>query len=267
MHSEFSDREVGTAVDGTAIPSDVSATSGDLSGQWALATDWSNCVHFGTSVFELRTYKLALVNMQAAGTFVLETRKVCSIVNTALLGQQTIFPANLVATIPPVALESAIGGTATGASYLGGLDVQVFGVQLTNLATDPMPIGPSDPRVVDAEGDGKPGGTLLIGKMCEIYTAIRAIAQVSGSVTEPGRIEGGGVQDSTQTVLGGTSSFCTQTYNTTPNHAHNHFVLRSLSSLGLDTNGDGTVDCSELQAGQAQLVTWRAADNNRCLGK
>jgi len=265
--SEFGDREVASAVDVGGLPTDVSATATAQSGQWGLATDWSNCVHFGTSTFELRTYKLALVQMVQDGTFLRETRQVCSIVNTPLLGQQTNFPPAVVASIPPVQTVSALGGTAVGASYVGGLDVQVFGVQLTDPAFDPMPIGPGDPRLIDVDADGKPGATLLVGKMCEIYVAIRAMAQVTGTMVNPGHIEGGGIQDTTQATLGGTSAFCTQTYNTTPNHSHNRFVLHRLVDLGIDSDGNGTVDCGELQAGQAKLITWRPADNSRCLGK
>ncbi len=265
--SEFSDREVASAVDAGGLPADVSATATALSGQWGLATDWSNCVHFGTSVFELRTYKLALVQVQQEGTFLRETRQVCSITNTPLLGQQTIFPPGVVAGIAPVETVSALGGTAAGASYVGGLDVQVFGVQLANPASDPMPTGPGDPRLVDVDADGKPGGTLLVGKMCEIYVAIRAMANVTGTMVNVGHIEGGGIQDSTQSTLGGTSAFCTQTYSTTPNHTHNRFVLHRLADLGMDADGNGTVDCAELQAGQAKLITWRPADNSRCAGK
>lgn len=265
--SEFSDREVASTVDAGGLPADVSATANALSGQWGLATDWSNCVQFGTSAFELRTYKLALVQVQQDGNFLRETRQVCSIVNTPLLGQQTIFPPALVAAIPPVETVSALGGVSAGATYLGGLDVQVFGVQLADPAFDAMPSGPGDPRLVDVEADGKPGGTLFVGKMCEIYVAIRAIAQVTGTMVNVGHIEGGGVQDSTQSTLGGTSAFCTQTYKTTPNHSHNRFVLHRLVDLGIDSDGNGSVDCAELQAGQAKLITWRPADNSRCTGK
>lgn len=261
--------------DSGALPSDASATnsdtasgtaSGTATGTWAMATDWSTCVHIGESRFELRSYKLLHVEVQQVGYVWKETRKVCSVVNTALLGQVTVFPPAVIQSLATQQIMSTVTGVGEGQFYSGGLDIQLLGVKLTEPATEAMPSSPGDPRVVDSDGDGKPGATLLVGQLCQIYAANRALSQVHGQWVKPGRIEGGAIHDTTQVALASTSSFCESAFPTLPNHPHHAFVLQRVDGegLNLDSDGDGAVSCAEIIAQQTQVITWRQADAARC---
>lgn len=257
--------------DATAdLPSDVSASDSSggasASGTWAMATDWSTCVAIGEVRFELRTYKLLRVQVQQVGTVWRERRTVCSVINTPLLGQTTVFSPQIIQSYAPQELTSSATGNAVGDRYYGALDLQLFGAKLSEPLTEPMPTSSGDPRVVDSDGDGHPGGTLLVGALCQLYAANRALSQVVGEFVAPGRIEGGALHDTTQVALGSSSSFCAQAFATVPNQPHNAFVMARVDAagLGLDSDGDGEVSCAEITAGQTQIIQWRPADAARC---
>ena len=166
------------------LPGDATASGGDASGEsatgtWAMATDWSTCVHIGEARFELRTYKLVRVEVEEVGPVWRERRTVCSVVNTALLGQITVFSPAVIQSYVEQTVLSTFSGHGKGQIYNGGLDIQLLGVKLTEPATDAMPSGPGDPRVVDSDGDGKPGGTLLVGQLCQVYAANRALRELT----------------------------------------------------------------------------------------
>lgn len=262
---EFGPQDAAPAGDAAWLAADVTST-GTMTGNWALATDWSTCVKVGAARFELRTYKLLTVKAVQYGHNVTEHRTLCSVVNTPLIGQVTVFPKALVSKMAPIDVASQIVGDQLGDAYQSGLDLQVFGVQLANLAVDPLPTSAADPRLDDTDGDGKPGGTLLIGTMCEAWVANRSSSTLHGAFVAPGRIEGGALQQAEQAVLGGTGAVCTQAFLTADNPTGNYFALQRVDGLGLDTDGNGDVSCDELVAGQAKFVTWRAADGARCAG-
>jgi hypothetical protein len=241
------------------LAGDVSATQGKT---WAMATDWSTCVALGDLRLELRTRKLLKVEVAPFAGFWRETRTVCAVQNTPLLGQATVFPQKLIASLPAMTVHSAHGADG---SYASDLETQLFGAHLDHPASDPLPADTSDPRVYDSDGDGHPGGTLQVGGLCELYQVNRAVSACTGKTVAPGRIEGGAVHHVSQFNLGGTSAFCTQAYETTDLQPENRFVLMQAGALDLD--GDGQVSCFEIVQSQPQWVTWRDADNARCEAK
>jgi hypothetical protein len=241
--------------------SDATVTTG-FAGTWALATDWSTCVQLGSNAVELRSYKLLKVEVEAHGTTLRERRTLCAANNTPLLGQLTVLPQPLIDNMPLLELDSTVTGDAKGDVYHGGIEVQPIGVKLANPIHDAMPTSPGDPRIVDHEADGNPGGTMQIGQICQLYVANRAISSLHGSFTAPGRIEGGGYHFTEQLVLGGSSAFCQQSFPTVSNHPHHAFVMQRAS--GWDSDGDGKVSCAEIVSRQAQFVQWRTPDNGRC---
>lgn len=249
----------GQTADGVTLASDVS--TGGADGVWAQATEWSTCVEVGDLRLELRTYKLLRVEVQSSGPFWQETREVCAVLNSPLLGQATVFPPKLIASLPKLPVASSL--QADG-SYVSSFEAQVIGVHLANPLLDAMPADASDPRVYDSDNDGKPGGTLQVGTLCEVYQANRARSQLHGKLVAPGRIEGGAVHSVSQVFLGGTSAFCTQPFPTTDNHPEHRFVMVKTTGAGLDTDGDGSVTCQEIISGQEKIITWKSPDDKRC---
>ena len=237
------------------------ASAGGDDGIWALATEWSTCVEVGDLRLELKSYKLLRVEVATAGVFWQEKRQVCSVKNSPLLGQATVFPPKLIASLPVMPVASA---RKPDGSYLSSFEAQVIGVLLANPLLDDMPLDAADPRVFDSDKDGNPGGTLQVGTLCEVYQANRARSQIFGQQVAAGRIEGGALHSVSQVFLGGTSAFCTQPFPTTDNHPEHRFVLVKALAMGLDTDGDGAVTCNEIIAGQEKIITWRPADDKRC---
>lgn len=257
--AQFADAGAGAA-DAVALADAASSTSNI----WAMATDWSTCVSIGDLHFELRTYKLLRVQVQKFDGFWQETRQVCAVQNTPLLGQATVFPPALIASMTPQVVTSA---RASDGTYTSALEAQIVGIHMEHPLSDPMPTSPSDPRIYDSDNDGQPAATLKVGQMCDLYQVNRAIAMLNGKTVSPTRIEGGAVHEVYQFNIGGTSAFCTTETETAANQPENRFVLAQGAAAGLDKDGDGDVTCAEIVAGQASLIQWRPADNGRCQPK
>jgi hypothetical protein len=80
------------------------------------------------------------------------------------------------------------------------------GIRLDDPFNEPLPTDPNDPRIVDDDGDGKPGLTVtievtpeLIG---ELYIARREIFAFEALLTEPDLLTGQVTDDSEQLVIG-----------------------------------------------------------------
>ncbi len=260
----WSAQQVDAKVSGDTIPV---ALSTELTGTWALATDWATCVKIGKE-WDNRTRKLLRVVLSQQGHRVVEKRQVCSIMTTPLLGLTTTFPPGVIKGIGPLHVESLLFWNGVGQSYLGGVDAQLFGVQLDDPIADALP-GKSDlddPRIIDSDGDGKPGATLKVGGACEVQVVQRALSALDGVVEAPGRIVGQGMHATQQVVLSASMPICGTAYTTRPNDAENHFVLVRVDAggLNLDANKDGHVSCPEIVAAQEQFITWNEPNNTVC---
>lgn len=269
--SGFANQETdagGSGADTSGAQDAAVATS--MSGRWLLATDWSTCVTIGGPPVELRTRKLLLVDMTHKGHKIDEIRTVCSVETTPLIGLKTLVPKEVAQGTGKLPISATIFDEGEGGSYSSGAEVQLWGAKLMDPLADAMPTvdDPNDPRLVDTDGDGKPGATLRIDGICEIYVTQRAVATVVGTVDDKGRIVGEGLHTTEQHVLKATKPICAQKYTTAPNDPHNKFVMqRASDQAGLDTNKDGQIDCDELIAGQAKVTTWIEPENDRCKAK
>jgi hypothetical protein len=80
------------------------------------------------------------------------------------------------------------------------------GIRLDDPANDPLPTDPTDPRIVDDDGDGKPGVTVSIrvsdDLTGELYIARREIFAYEAFLTEPDVLTGTVTDDSEQLVIG-----------------------------------------------------------------
>lgn len=80
------------------------------------------------------------------------------------------------------------------------------GIRLEDPFNDPLPTDPNDPRIVDDDGDGKPGLTVTIEVtpefIGELYIARREIFAFEAFLTEPDLMTGVVTDDSEQLVLG-----------------------------------------------------------------
>jgi hypothetical protein len=80
------------------------------------------------------------------------------------------------------------------------------GIRLDDPFNEPLPTDPNDPRIVDDDGDGKPGLTVTIEVtpefIGELYIARREIFAFEAFLTEPDLLTGQVTDDSEQLVIG-----------------------------------------------------------------
>lgn len=80
------------------------------------------------------------------------------------------------------------------------------GIRLDDPANEPLPTDPGDPRILDDDGDGRPGVTVSIrvsdDLTGELYIARREIFAYEAFLTEPDALTGTVTDDSEQLVIG-----------------------------------------------------------------
>lgn len=263
----FPDRDVSTGTTGNDGGATDVATGGGLSGQWAMVAEWSTCVKVVDEI-ETRAWRLLLVDAKHEGNRLAETRTLCELRLTPILGLATVVPQLVIDAHPQMQVDSVVlGGSDVGATYDGGFEIQRFGIEfpLDPLA-EPMPAkaDTDDPRLVDVEADGKPGATFTVGPSCAIHIAQREVSTLSGKLVAEGRFEGGGIHTTEQVVFSSTKAICGQTFSTRPNDVHNRFVM--VRAEGYDDDKDGKVTCAELRAHGDAIVAALPADDARCTG-
>lgn len=109
--------------------------------------------------------------------------------------------------------------------------VALQGCNLTEPDTEPLPTEPTDPRVVDVDGDGNPGFTVIanvtgLGEV-RMYMVQRTRRDLtSGRFTTPDRIHGGiAIHQFEQSVVGATNDFFATTPAVAPNEPGSSFTL------------------------------------------
>jgi hypothetical protein len=125
------------------------------------------------------------------------------------------------------------------------------GIRLDDPATETLPTNPDDPRIVDDDGDGRPGITVRIRVSDEltgeVYLARREIFAYTALLIEPDVLSGTVKDDSEQLVIGASDPiFTTSGANWVrhPDLTKSPIILRR---VGLDW------DCDRLAAERARL--------------
>lgn len=125
------------------------------------------------------------------------------------------------------------------------------GIRLDDPANDALPTDPADPRIVDDDGDGKPGITVGIvvagGFSGELYIARREIFSYDVELTAPDRLDGVVTDESEQLVIDATDpAFLTSTAQWVqyPDLDRSPINLRRV---------DGDWDCERLRSSRDEL--------------
>ena len=117
--------------------------------------------------------------------------------------------------------------------------VEVRGAVFENPHTDPLPVGPYDPRVVDMDGDGIPGFTVPVVALGLIagdtYVIQRLRYRIISQLIEPDRIEGTIEWTSDQIVIGATDMMLMMGFEQWhhPDPAGHRFVMQRLDDDAL----------------------------------
>lgn len=206
-------------------PPDLSVTQGgevDLTGVWATrvvnAQDFESQV-LGKDVVYVNT--LTRVDLKQSGKTTTGTSKVCSVELTPFKNNQTIYPDAALQAIPDEVNTSEIGGDGKiGSTYQPRRRVQLIGWKATgNAETEALPKDAKDPRVQDADKDGKPGVTLKIMGLIsgEVYVVNRSLIDLKGKIDSKDRISGLSHTEQLQIVLDANPAILKQEVKTTPN--------------------------------------------------
>jgi hypothetical protein len=263
----FADRDAAGAQSDVAGGDSITAdgvAAGGLTGQWMQIVEWSTCVKVGSEL-ETRAWRLLKVDAVHSNNRLSETRRLCQLRLSPILGLATVVPQPVIDAHPIMQVESiVIGGEAEGAVYQSGPEVQRFGIEFLDALAEPMPTKdtPDDPRLVDVDNDGKPGATFHVGPSCSIHIAQREVSALRGALVAGGGIEGSGVHTTEQVVFSSTKAICGQAFSTRPNDAHNRFVM--VRAEPFDDDGDGVVSCAELGAHAESVLAMTKADDARC---
>lgn len=118
----------------------------------------------------------------------------------------------------------------------------VAGAELENPGEDALPEDPNDPRVIDADGDGKPGMTIKVEGIAsgEIYMAQRITSSWHSTTVSPTGIEGRIEWREERGMLGATSGRLEQKRDSwvTEDVSENRFTLIPVEAGTTCTPGD-----------------------------
>lgn len=264
QQSTYADQQIEADAGGRADTGVVEAEWVEtLDGTWLQYSQASNCVDvFGVSYIDQmqRTFYIVETTQSQLGVLT-ETFTACDVELAPVLGLQATVPQALLQTTWPVTVPGGLttGTLRPGAGYTSGQLAELWGIALDDPFNDPVPTaddGPDDPRIVDLDGDGNPGSTLVFPDQCEAYIAQRTNTTMAGVMTAPDRIEGGiplghGVLNSHagQYIVDASNALCATRYGLSPQPGRAQFVRVRVDgrggALNIDADGDGEITCEE----------------------
>jgi len=168
----------------------------DLSGTWA---EWQILSEFATlplagDVVRTSTVTMRVTIEQTGSSVALRWTFCASVIDNGSPIASTIIPEAFLASLGEVAAIATLDATSGPVRFSQPWTLEIRGAQLANAETDPLPTSPDDPRVVDQDGDGKPGLTVQVSALGlltgEVYVVQRVRTKLAGIVVSPDRIEG-----------------------------------------------------------------------------
>ncbi|MFT6399486.1 MAG: hypothetical protein ACJAYU_004253 [Bradymonadia bacterium] len=176
---------------------------GELAGRWVLVQT-TTTVSRVVSIGRVRTTTRAVMfyDLEDDGSSLNGHGTLCEVdVQTGSPFVYTELPSALVRVLNAPVLSASVDAAGT---FLQPRSYSVLGVELDDPRVDELPQEPDDPRVIDCDGDGNPGGTVRISGIVsgEVYVAQRSWSELEGRVTSPDTIEGQVRFDEDQVILG-----------------------------------------------------------------
>jgi hypothetical protein len=197
-----SDDDAGDTTTTTEAASSLPEGAEDLAGRWA---------HFDAVAYEDETMKTLIISTGFADLEVrdgeLWNQMVFCHADTANdLGSEVTFSDAATQAILPIATPVEVSGEPGELRVIRPATPTPIGIDLEDPANESLPTDPDDPRIVDADGDGKPGVTASIkvseDLQGEIYLARREIFAYDVTQVSDDRLEGVIEDDSEQLIIG-----------------------------------------------------------------
>ncbi|MDF1565779.1 MAG: hypothetical protein P1V51_22280 [Deltaproteobacteria bacterium] len=158
----------------------------------------------------------------------------CAMRSNEIFGTTTRYPQAFLESIPRRQRSGRLAAAQVGATFEAGPFVDLFGVRLTDPASEALPTGPDDPRVEDSDGDGEPGITVAVEQSLlgsgEVFVAQRSTSSYEGVVVSPDRLEGEVRVITEKTVLGATAGWLESGTEAAPDPdpTHNYFIFQAV---------------------------------------
>lgn len=223
--------------------------AGTMDGTWLLVHENSSCI-LGKEQVSISDY---LVTIEQDGQLLRESRRICALDLSPVLGLGITIPDRVLETITFAQTDPGlITSVREGGGYTSQTEVALWGLDLEDPWRDPLPTDPDDPAVLDADEDGNVGVTFIVGdNTCERWAIQRQFINYKGAVVAPNRIEGTSDNITQTRVLDGSSSICRASPDLLPNTAFNNFVMVRVDGRGgafdADSDGDGAITCEEVR--------------------
>lgn len=185
----------------------------DLTGTWAVMQVTSDIVVYPFVGEKTRsTTLILLVEMVQEGqkVAVRETHCLADIDDgTAMV--TTGIPEAFLRSLGVVERTATLQATVDGWWFVEPWPTEVHGARLADPVNDPLPTTADDPRVVDQDGDGKPGITVKVTALGlisgEVYAVQRLEKLLEGQVVTPDLIRGLITWTNEQVTIGASNPF------------------------------------------------------------
>jgi hypothetical protein len=190
--------------DGTAAP-------GTLASKYALEltstmkledTRESGDARFSTFALRAR----ALVTTTQNGEAVKLAVKLCDVKLPEVSGYQPVLSPTFITGLPSFEITGTLVDDG-GWKLTTKPAAMVLGAQLTDPVRNALPTTGSDARVIDQDGDGKPGVSIDIGSWGKIYAAMRVLVAMDAKVAGAPSISGNADIQLDQAIFGDSIPF------------------------------------------------------------
>ncbi len=244
----------------------------NIGGIWAFMDVTANCEFVFSKGFEVLTYSFGVMKVVPIDRYQFkEVRTTCMLKETPLLGQESMYTKGLIDAINPTIIYAMVDGFESGATYLQAPYVDLWGIKLKDPWHDPIPDSKIDPRIFDFDNDGKPGVTLHVGSMCDVYLVQRSITTVVGRVESSILIKAKKSSHADVFRIGATDQVCMSKNKDVPMPEYSYLILKRVDgldgSINLDDNHDKRIDCNELKRHLKELQFIPPhANNKHCSG-
>jgi hypothetical protein len=137
---------------------------------------------------EVTTTLLVLHDVVEEGGATRVTHRICRLSQPRMSGVETLFRPQFVAGVP----RNTVTATIDGDRVTFPRDRVILGAALEDPDNDPLPTEPSDPRVVDGDGDGQPGMTVVLQGLfqAQLYITYRHFIALEGVADAAGCVSG-----------------------------------------------------------------------------
>lgn len=240
------------------------STVTDLTGTWVARLVGGQVVSAPTLVpFHIQSVFYLLYDVRQDGSLVSIAGRYCDRTEVDPPGAMVpvIIPAAWAHTEKPVQRSGSFAVGAGGFPVLTLLpSIEIAGAKLAS-PSDPLPTGPTDPRVFDEDGDGNPGITVVLNGTAfsgSVFSAQRQTTSATAIVVAADRIEGKLDFASEQKVLASVPSSIADLYKlaeTTSDQIACSSTFAMVKVAEAPPLDGGSVDAGAADGGQLSPIT------------